>query len=64
VRDFNRGSHGWTRITAAAINQVILGARASEEFEREVRKAAALKSIPKNRVIKARIDPEKYGVEF
>jgi hypothetical protein len=43
---------------------VILGARASEEFEREVRKAAALKSIPKNRVIKARIDPEKYGVEF
>ena len=50
------------QLTAAAINQVILGARTSEEFEREVRKAAALKGIPRDRVIKARIDLENYCV--
>lgn len=56
-----RGMH-FVKIGAQAVNRVILGAKASAEFEREVRKAAALRGIPNGRVTKAGIDLENYGV--
>lgn len=52
----------FTKFGAQTINRVMLGAKASAEFEREVRKAAALRGIPNDRVTKASIDLENYCV--
>jgi hypothetical protein len=52
----------FVKFRARTINRVILGAKTSAEFEREVRKAVALRGIPNDRVIKASIDLENYCV--
>lgn len=50
------------QITAAAINRIIVGARSSVSFEREVRKAASLRQIPDNRISRARLDLNAFKV--
>ena len=52
----------FVKFGAQTINRVILGAKASAEFEREVRKAVALRGIPNDRVTKASVDLENYCV--
>jgi hypothetical protein len=50
------------KLDANAISRIIIGERASPEFEREVRKAAALHGID-GRIVRARIDRQCYTVE-
>jgi hypothetical protein len=47
---------------AEAIGRLILGAKASVKFEQKVRKAAAVRGIPNDRVTRASIDLENYCV--
>lgn len=50
------------QLEKSAISRVILGARASDAFEQEVRKVAALRGIPNERVVRAHIDRENFCV--
>ncbi|MBI3884321.1 MAG: DUF2971 domain-containing protein [Opitutae bacterium] len=52
------------QITAETISRVILGANASEEFEREVRKAAAHRGIAADRIIRARLDHQHLAAKI
>jgi hypothetical protein len=49
------------KLDVDAIRRIIIGERASPEFENEVRKAAVLHGI-EGRVIRARIDRQRYAV--
>jgi hypothetical protein len=62
VRMVNGRMIFFLRIDAAAISRIIIGERASSEFEHGVREAAALRGID-GRIVRARIDRQRYTVE-
>jgi hypothetical protein len=50
------------KLDADAIRRIIIGGRASPEFENEVRKAAKLRRIGDSQIVRARIDRQRYVV--
>jgi hypothetical protein len=51
------------RLDADAIRRIIIGGRALPEFENDVRKAAKLRGIRDDQIVRARIDRQCYTVE-
>ena len=52
------------KLSKEAINRVIVGAEATAEFEREVRKSAAYRGIPDERVVRAQLNRQSSRVEI
>jgi|CXWL01.1.fsa_nt_gi hypothetical protein len=50
------------KLQKEAISRVILGAKATPEFEREIRKAAAHSGIPADRIVRAELDHQNLSV--
>ena len=53
----------FARFVAQTVNRVIVGAKAPAEFEREVRKYAALHGIGNERIMRAGLNIDRYTVE-
>lgn len=52
------------KLTKEAVNRVILGAKATPEFEREIQKAVAHSDIPVERIVRAQLDHEYLRVSI